>query len=107
MQNEWDWIDDTQVTVSLQRLKMLAQLAEGYYERDADAKSAANSVLELRKENAELKEQIKELKAKAVLKKIKNVANETGNTYFQVDKDKVDYDNPDDNAYTKKGNKQC
>lgn len=94
MQNEWDWIDNTQVTVSLQRLKMLAQLAEGYYERDADAKSAANSVLELRKENAELKEQIKELKAERVLKRIKNVAT-------------ADYDNPDDNAYTKKGNKQC
>ena len=94
MQNEWDWIDDTQVTVSLQRLKMLAQLAEGYYERDADAKSAANSVLELRKENAELKEQIKELKAERVLKRIKNV-------------ETADYDNPDDNAYTKKGNKQC
>lgn len=94
MQNEWDWIDNTQVTVSLQRLKMLAQLAEGYYERDADAKSAANSVLELRKENAELKEQIKELKAERVLKRIKNAAT-------------TDYDNPDDNAYTKKGNKQC
>jgi hypothetical protein len=105
MQNEWDWIDNTQVTVSLQRLKMLAQLAEGYYERDADAKSAANSCLELRKENAELKEQIKELKAKAVLKRIKNAANETGNSYFQVEKDKIDHDNPDDNAYTKKGNK--